>query len=104
MGKNRIIKQGEEKPNPLKMNTAEKIADQLELPKDIVLGASVITMTGNREVIVENYSGIIEFREDSVLLQGKKVRIRVCGSGLTILYYTKEEMKIRGIISCVSYE
>ena len=87
-----------------KTNTAEKVADWLELPKDILLGASIITVLGNRELLIENYKGVLEYREDNILLQGKKCRIRIRGSELMIDYYTKEEMKVYGRISEVSYE
>ena len=38
----------------------ERMAESLKLPKDSVLGASIVTITGNRDVFVENYKGIIE--------------------------------------------
>ena len=38
----------------------EKMISQLELPKDLMLGAAIVTITGRKEVLVENYKGIIE--------------------------------------------
>ena len=37
----------------------ERMAESLKLPKDSVLGASIVTITGKRDVFVENYKGII---------------------------------------------
>ena len=54
----------------------EKMISQLELPKDLMLGAAIVTITGRKEVLVENYKGIIEL----------------------------EDMKIVGLIDSVSYE
>ena len=35
--------------------------ESLKLPKDYMLGASIITVTGNTDVIVEHYKGIVEY-------------------------------------------
>lgn len=82
----------------------ERIAEQLELPKDIILGASIITMVGNRELRIENYKGLIDFTEDCILLQGKHGRILVKGKKLNIEYYTNEDMKIYGLITEIQYQ
>ena len=39
----------------------EQLAESLKLPKDMLLGASILTMTGSHELWVENYKGIIEY-------------------------------------------
>ena len=81
----------------------EQFVDSLKLPKDMLLGASILTMTGNQELWVENYKGIVEYTPESIILQAKTGRISICGCGLTIDYYTNEDMKIIGNIQCVSY-
>ncbi len=81
----------------------EMIVDSLRLPKDICMGAMRITMTGNREAWIENYRGILEYTEQMILLQGKTCQVCFEGTGLSIDYYTNEDMKISGCISCVRY-
>ncbi len=81
----------------------EQLAESLKLPKDMVLGASILTMTGSHELWVENYKGIIEYTPQSIILQAKTGQISICGCGLVIDYYTNEDMKIIGNIQCVSY-
>ena len=63
----------------------ERMAESLKLPKDSVLGASIVTITGKRDVFVENY------------------KVEICGKRLNILYYTNEDMKISGWIENVRY-
>ena len=82
----------------------EQIAEWLQLPKDILLGASIITPMGKQELRVENYKSILDYREDYILLQAKKYRIQIKGRKLQIAYYTKDEMKICGYITEVSYQ
>ena len=81
----------------------ERMAESLKLPKDSVLGASIVTITGNRDVFVEKYKGIIEYTDCRIMLQGKNCKIEICGKRLNILYYTNEDMKISGWIENVRY-
>lgn len=78
--------------------------DSLKLPKDLLLGASIVTLTGNHEAWIENYKGIIEYSDTFVLLQGKTCQICIVGKQLSIDYYTNEDMKISGFIEAVRYE
>lgn len=79
------------------------IMDSLQLPKDILRGDMRITLTGNREVWIENYKGILEYSEECILLQGKNGRVQFEGKRLTIDYYTNEDMKLTGRILSIKY-
>ena len=81
----------------------ELLADSLKLPRDIVLGASIVTAIGSGQVLIENYRGILEYTSQSIILQGKSCRIAVAGEQLKISYYTNEDMKIEGKISEIRY-
>lgn len=81
----------------------EVIVESLKLPKDSVLGASIVTITGNTDAFVENYRGILEYSEELILLQGKTCQISITGRKLSIDYYTNEDMKISGYIEYIRY-
>lgn len=81
----------------------ELVVESLKLPKDSLLGASIVTITGNTDAFVENYKGIIEYTSQIILLQGKTCKIEICGRRLNIVYYTNEDMKISGWIETVRY-
>lgn len=81
----------------------ELMVESLKLPKDSLLGASIVTLTGNTDVFVENYKGIIEYTSQMILLQGKTCKIEICGRRLNIVYYTNEDMKISGWVETVRY-
>ena len=81
----------------------EKLVESLQLPKDICMGAIRVTMTGNCDAWIENYRGILEYSEHVILLQAKNCQICFEGSRLSIDYYTNEDMKISGCITCVKY-
>ena len=81
----------------------ELIVESLKLPKDTMLGAAIVTVTGNREAFIENYKGILEYTTESIVLQGKNCKICFEGKRLSIDYYTNEDMKISGSIDTVRY-
>lgn len=83
--------------------TQEAIIDSLSLPKDILLGAMKITLTGSHEAWIENYKGILEYTDCQILLQGKNCQVCFEGQRLSIVYYTNEDMKISGCIRSVRY-
>ncbi len=80
------------------------MVEALELPKDLVYGAVLINVTGRRELLVENYRGILEYSTECIRLQAKDCRVCITGKNLNIEYYTNEEMKICGMIKSIQYE
>ena len=88
----------------MKKNQKETFINHLELPKDLMLGAAVVTVTGRQEVLIANYKGILEYEDSFIRIQTKNCRIVISGSHLAIEYYTNEEMKITGFIDRVQYE
>ena len=85
------------------ISNRELMVESLKLPKDSMLGASIVTLTGNTDAFVENYKGIIEYTSEMILLQGKNCKIQICGKRLNIVYYTNEDMKINGWIEKICY-
>lgn len=81
----------------------ENIVEALQLPKDVCMGALRVTLTGNLEAWIENYRGILEYTDQSILLQGKTCQVCFEGTRLSIDYYTNEDMKISGCITAVRY-
>lgn len=80
------------------------IVESLELPRDIVYGAVIISAMGRNEVLIENYKGIIDYTREKIRLQTKTCQVSVVGKRLVVEYYTNEEMKITGLIDSVLYE
>lgn len=80
----------------------ERLASAASMPKDVVLGASVITILGRNEVCIENYRGIIEYTDTLIRVQTKSGQVKLNGKRLQIEYYTNDEMKVTG--SVVSLE
>jgi sporulation protein YqfC len=98
-----MSRKNKKSPMPALSNSRELIVESLKLPKDTMLGASIVTITGKREAFIENYKGILEYNTQSIVLQGKNCKICFEGNRLSIDYYTNEDMKISGDIDVVRY-
>ncbi len=82
---------------------ADQMTKRLELPKDLMFGAAIITVTGRSDLMVENYKGILEYRQDKIRLSLKQGQVEITGEQLKIEYYTSEDMRITGRIDRVEY-
>ena len=80
-----------------------QITSNAELPKDVVLGVPIITITGKQELLIENHRGIIEYTDLLIRVQTKNGQVRITGNQLRIIYYTNDELKISGQIVCAEY-
>lgn len=81
----------------------EVLVDALKLPRDVCMGDIRVSLTGNAEAWIENYRGILEYTQNVILLQGKTCQVCLEGNGLSIDYYTNEDMKISGCIAAVRF-
>ena len=75
----------------------------LELPGDVLYGDVLLRLFGNREVLIENYRGILLYTEEEVVIACKKMTLRIYGCGLHIQYFSGNDMKITGTINTITY-
>ncbi|MBQ2801416.1 MAG: YabP/YqfC family sporulation protein [Lachnospiraceae bacterium] len=87
----------------MKEKLKAELTESLHLPKDLMFGAVIVTATGNQEVYVENYKGILEYSDEKIKLQTKSCYLTITGRNLVISYYTNDEMKITGYIQGIRY-
>ena len=83
----------------MKKKPKEALAKGLSLPRDVVFGDFIITLTGNEQ----NYKGILSYEEHQIVIQGNHVVLRIIGTNLVIQYYSMEIMKVTGEITRLEY-
>jgi sporulation protein YqfC len=81
----------------------ETISDVFDLPKDIIMDITRITIIGTNQVAIENHKGIIEYSEDQIRVNSGNGIIKVTGSNLNIKTILQEEIVIDGEISGVHF-
>lgn len=81
--------------------TGESIREGLELPADACPGVPRVTLTGTCGAWIENYRGLLEVTDTCIRVQCRGGAIRIEGTRLSVDYYSDEDMRISGRISCV---
>lgn len=89
--------------NKIAGQTKETMTNTLKLPRDIVYGEAILSVTGVSEAFIENYRGILECGNSRIVVQAKHARITIDGRGLEVAYYTAEDMKITGTITGIQF-
>ncbi len=82
----------------------EKVADAMELPKEIALSMPKITVLAGKEASVENYKGVIELSREKIRLYTAAGILNLTGENLDISAITDEDVTIQGIISKIEFE
>ena len=68
------------------------------LENPLMIGMIQLTLLGNRNALIENYKGLIEYHDKLIVVQSKDEEISIIGEHLRIRYYTRTEMRIAGDI------
>ena len=97
------IKTEEKKRKQERISYLEVIADHMLLPPDVMAGVPLITMNGRSILCVENHRKILEYTEEKIRILAKPSPVCVEGKNLRIVYYSKAELKITGLIKSISY-
>lgn len=88
----------------MKQTIKEKLAKATSIPDEILLDTFRIVMTGEREITVENFKGILEYSQNLIRLRVKDSCIGVEGGALEIKTVTDDEIQICGRIKSVNLQ
>ncbi len=83
--------------------TTNKIIKTLDLPQDLFLGLSNISLSGNREIYITNHRGILSYGQEEMVILIKDYQIQIKGKSLCIISYSKEELTIQGYIRSMEF-
>ena len=84
-----------------KKSIKEKVADAFDLPKELVIDAARLILVGERELTIENYTGILEYDENIIRIKTVGRTVKISGSGLEIRTITDEDIQVTGRISAI---
>ena len=80
---------------------ARRRAPALEWLADVSGASARATMIGNRRVLIENHTGILEFAAERVRLSTKRGEIAVSGTELTLAEVRPHSLIVSGKIDAV---
>ncbi len=81
----------------------ESISLALSVSPDVFAGAPIMTLQGRTSLLIENYKKITEYTGYVIKIQTRQYTVQIQGNDLCIAYYTKDEMKITGIIHSIVF-
>lgn len=79
-------------------NIKTNITEALEMPLDISLDLPKLVLIGNREAIISNHKGIIEYSDVLIRINSRVGIIKISGEYLEIKNILAEEIMIVGNI------
>ena len=82
----------------------QALAGLLEIPQDIVLDLPRITMLGNKQVLVENHKGIIEYTSSLLRIKLNQGELVIGGENLSLGSLQSEQLFVEGVIAEIRYE
>ncbi len=86
-----------------KEKIAEKIADVLDVPLDVLCDVPKIELIGKSIISIENFRGILDYSEVAVKINTTVGILEICGENIFIESITDEEIVIKGKLNGVSY-
>lgn len=87
-----------EQGNRRKEGVLEKTSDWLDLPADVLAGLPRLELTGDRELYLENYRGILSYSREELHVDGGKWVLLIRGRELEIRAMREKELLIVGWI------
>lgn len=81
----------------------KRIADAVDISKDIILDTATLRITGTSELILENYKGISEYGDTKIVIRSNPKSVQICGASLEIGTITDEMLYITGDFSDISF-
>ncbi len=91
------------KKNGRKVPMEDRITKVLEIPKEVLLNIPIITLTGNRDLCVENFIGLVEYSNECIKISTQCGLLTISGTELEAKSMTYELITIRGNITSMSY-
>ena len=86
--------------NKNEKDSAKRISDVIP---SAIIDSPIIGMTGNKEITVDGFKGIVDYTETSVSFKAGSVIMTVGGGGLSIRYLSVHTIVISGEITAVEF-
>ena len=62
-----------------------------------------LTVTGAKEIYIENYKNLIDYKPEQIVVKGKSEQIAIHGNDFLIDYFANDGMKIKGNVTCIEF-
>lgn len=94
----------EVKPVKSKKELPQELAERLALPEEALLGAAKLTVTGGRQLLVENHRGVMDYGQERIVVSLGRGKLNISGTALVIRAMNRRELLVSGRIQSVEWE
>lgn len=81
----------------------ERLANTIDVSKDVILDLFLIKAIGNSELCIENFKGILAYSDTAIKIKAVPRSIEVCGKSLELCNISDEILSISGEIETISF-
>lgn len=78
------------------LRVKNKVSEEFNIPKEIILDLPKIVITGKGEITIENHKGIVQFSKECIKLNSKIGVINIQGKEFEICYIGDKTIIISG--------
>lgn len=82
----------------------QRIAGMLDIPQDIILDLPRVTMLGNKQLLIENHKGIIEYTPSLLRIKLNQGELIVMGKELMLGNLQIEQILVEGTVREIKYD
>lgn len=82
----------------------QRVGALLDIPEDVMLAVSRVTIVGQSELWVENHGGVIEYTGELLRLKIDGGEIRISGQSLMLSMIEPEQVCVTGMVRAVQYD
>lgn len=72
--------------------------DRLDLPEEPGFGETLVEITADRRVLVENHRGVIQYGQTEICVKVKFGVIHICGTDLELTRMSSDQLIVSGCI------
>lgn len=87
-----------------KRRWVQRLADGADLAGEPLPGVAVVELAGDRRVLIEGHSGVIQYSREQVCVKVSYGCVCICGCGLELTRMSREQLIISGRIDAVTLE
>ena len=86
-----------------KKNFQQRMANMLDIPRDLMMDLPKIVIVGDVQVFIENHRGIIIYTAEQVKVNTTLGEVKIEGSDLTLKNILPDEIMVEGRIKSISF-
>lgn len=88
----------------MKKKISEAVADAWGVPKDVMMNIPRFTVSGDREIYIENHKGIVRYTGEEIVISTPMGEVVIRGRNLVISCIRREDVFVTGIFSGIEYK